>query len=44
VTFVPCLDYLCIVIPYLRFFRVFPSVVRQMPGYNTEKTGHAPHL
>jgi hypothetical protein len=26
------------------FFRVFPSVVRQMPGYNSSKTGHGPHL
>ena len=28
-------SFLCIVIPYLRFFRVFPSVVGQMPGYNS---------
>jgi len=24
-------------LPWLRFFRVFPSVVRQMPGYNSQR-------
>jgi hypothetical protein len=30
--------------PNWGFFRVFPSVVRQMPGNNSSKTGHGPHL
>ena len=30
-------------LPWLRFFRAFSSVVRQMPGYNSLKTGHDPH-
>jgi hypothetical protein len=35
---------LCILIvqlPWLRFFRAFSSVVRQMPGYNSPKRGTA---
>ena len=28
-------------LPWLRFFRVFSSVVRQMPGYNLQKRGTA---
>ena len=28
-------------LPSLRFFRAFPSVVRQMPGYNQPKRGTA---
>jgi len=27
----------------LRFFLTFPSVVRQMSGYTSTKTGHGPH-
>ena len=27
---------------YPPFFRAFSSVVRQMPGYNSQKTGHGP--
>ena len=30
-------------LPWLRFFRAFSSVVRQMSGYNSQKTGHGPH-
>jgi hypothetical protein len=35
---------LCILIvrlPWLRFFRAFSSVVRQMPGYNSQRWGTA---
>jgi hypothetical protein len=28
-------------LPWLRFFRAFPSVVRQMPGYNSQRWGTA---
>ena len=28
-------------LPWLRFFRAFPSVVRQMPGYNSQRRGTA---
>jgi hypothetical protein len=38
---------LCILIfrlPWLRFFRVFSSVVRQMPGYNSQSRGTARSL
>ena len=28
-------------LPWLRFFRAFSSVVRQMPGYNTQRGGTA---
>jgi hypothetical protein len=46
VTFVPCFDLYsyCLWYPNWDFFRVFPSVIRQMPGYNSSKTGHGPHL
>ena len=30
-------------LPWLRFFRAFSSVVRQMPGYNWQRWGHGPH-
>jgi len=26
-------------LPWLRFFRAFPSVIRQMPGYNSQRRG-----
>jgi hypothetical protein len=26
-------------LPWLRFFRAFSSVVRQMPGYNSQRRG-----
>jgi hypothetical protein len=29
--------------PWLKFFPAFSSVVRQMPGYTSQKTGHGPH-
>jgi len=38
---------LCILIvrlPWLRFFRAFSSVVRQMPGYNSPRRGMARNL
>jgi len=28
-------------LPWLRFFRAFSSVVRQMPGYNSQRWGMA---
>jgi len=28
-------------LPWLRFFRAFPPVVRQMPGYNSQRRGTA---
>jgi hypothetical protein len=31
-------------LPWLRFFRAFSSVVRQMPGYNSQRRGTAPTL
>jgi hypothetical protein len=31
-------------LPWLRFFRAFPSVVRQMPGYNSQRLGTASTL
>ena len=36
--------YVCFVLyilPLLRFFRAFSSVVRQMPGYNSQRRGTA---
>jgi len=32
------------ILPWLRFFRAFPSVVRQMPGYNSQSRGTASTL
>jgi len=31
-------------LPWLRVFRAFPSVVRQMPGYNTQRRGTVRNL
>jgi hypothetical protein len=31
-------------LPWLRYFRAFSSVVRQMPGYNSQRRGTAPTL
>jgi len=39
--------YVYVWLPWLRFFRAFPSVVRQMPGYNPQRQGTArtlPHF
>jgi len=30
-------------LPWLRFSHAFSSVVRQMPGYNSQKMGHGSH-
>ena len=30
-------------LPWVKFFRAFSSVVRQMPGYNSQRPGHGPH-
>jgi len=36
-----CLCILIVRLPWLRFFRAFSSVVRQIPGYNSQRQGTA---
>jgi hypothetical protein len=36
-----CLCILIVQLPWLRFFRAFSSVVRQIPGYNSPRRGTA---
>jgi hypothetical protein len=37
-----CLLVMYVLLPQLRFILAFPSVVRQMPGYNSQRRGHGP--